>query len=726
VTATGLQGVIRVEDRFYILASSSRVDDRTRVLKHDDTFAVFDRFGDVAPVGLGELGVYHEGTRFLSRLAVTLDGERPLLLSSTVTSDNSVLTVDLTNPDLARPGGTIVPRGTLHLSREQLLWRGVFYERLRIANYGREPLQARLEIQVAADFADIFEVRGTQRPRRGECLAVTPLPHGFAIPYVGLDRRTRRLRVQWVPDPTVADGGGVRYDLNLAPAARVELGLAFACDVGDTRPETLPFEEAELAAAGERRTGREQLCEITTSSEQFDGWVHRSLADLNMMITPTPEGPYPYAGVPWFSTPFGRDGLITARQMLWMAPEVARGVLAFLAARQADHSDPATDAEPGKILHEMRGGEMAALGEVPFGCYYGSVDATPLFVMLAGDYLVRTGDLDFARALWPHVVRALEWMTGPGDADGDGFIEYFRRSPKGLTQQGWKDSGDSVFHADGTLAEGPIALCEVQGYAFAAYRSAARIATALGDRAHAEALAARAARLQERFDRAFWLENLDTYALALDGAKRPCEVRASNAGHCLFTGIAPRGHAERVARTLMDPSSFSGWGIRTLATGQPRYNPMSYHNGSVWPHDNSMVAAGLARYGHQPGVRALLSGMYEASQFVELHRLPELFCGFECRQGAGPTLYPVACSPQAWASGALLLLLEASLGLIVEGGRERIVFRRGSLPPWLQQMWIRNLRVGRSTLDLALEQYPNDLGVNVLRRDGPVEVVSVK
>jgi glycogen debranching enzyme len=445
-----------------------------------------------------------------------------------------------------------------------------------------------------------------------------------------------------------------------------------------------------------------------------------------MMTTATRAGPFPYAGVPWFSTAFGRDGILTSYECLWLAPHMARGVLSYLAATQADALVPLQDAEPGKILHETRDGEMAALGEIPFGRYYGSVDATPLFVWLAGAYYERTADLAFIQTIWSNVERALAWIEHYGDRDGDGFVEYLRQSPKGLVQQGWKDSSDSIFHGDGALAEGPIALCEVQGYVFAAKQKAAILAEALGRHDLANSLRKQAEDLQTRFEEKFWCEELSTYALALDGKKRPCRVVSSNPGHCLLTGIAIPPHAKRTALTLLAQESYSGWGIRTLASTEVRYNPMSYHNGSVWPHDNALIAAGLARYGLKEGVIRIMSGLFDASLFIDLHRLPELFCGFPRRPGEGPTLYPVACSPQAWSAASVYMLLQASLGLSIDAERSLLCFSYPQLPPFLSEVHIQRLPVGSASVDLALLRHGQDVGINVLRREGQVQIHMVK
>ena len=412
-----------------------------------------------------------------------------------------------------------------------------------------------------------------------------------------------------------------------------------------------------------------------------------------MMTTELSTGPYPYAGIPWFNTPFGRDGIITALESLWLRPALSRGVLAYLASTQATEAIAEQDAEPGKILHETRSGEMAALGEMPFGRYYGSVDATPLFICLAREYYERTGDRTFVESLWPHLEAALRWIDEHGDLDGDGFVEYQRQSCGGLLHQGWKDSDDAVFHADGSPARGPIALSEVQGYVYAAQRAGAALAALLGQSTRAAQLSDRAGQLRERFEQAFWCEDLSSYALALDGDKRPCRVRTSNAGHCLFTGIAREEHARRVANTLLGPASFSGWGVRTVADTESRYNPMSYHNGSVWPHDNALVASGLARYGLTEGALRIWNGLFAASTYFELHRMPELICGFAQEPGEGPVLYPVACSPQAWAAASVFLLIQACLGLEIHAPKSQVSFTRPQLPAALDELRIHNLSV---------------------------------
>jgi glycogen debranching enzyme len=717
---------VRLDEDFSIIAEADRAGAPARVLKHGDTFGVFDMHGDAIPSGSGEHGLYHGGTRFLSRFELLLGRRRPLLLSSAITQDNTILAVDLTNPDVTKGDTRLVPRGALHIFRSRVLCQGGMAERIRVANHALHAIELPIVLQFDADFADVFEVRGTRRARRGQRFENVCTDEGALLRYEGLDRVERRTRLRWSRTPDRVEGDTAVFSLALDRHQALELEIEISCEVAAAPRCAVRFDDV----VGEVRSGiaasMSRECTVTSSNESFNRWLRRSSADLHMMTTDTPNGPYPYAGIPWFSTPFGRDGIITALETLWAAPEIARGVLAFLGETQAMTASDAQDAQPGKILHEMRSGEMAALGEIPFGRYYGSADATPLFVMLAYAYFERTADRTFINRLWPHIVAALEWMERAGDIDGDGFIEYARRSESGLLQQGWKDSYDSVFHSNGSLADPPIALCEVQGYGYAAWQGAAALAEMRGDDASAAQWRSRAAIIRSRFEERFWCNDIATYALALDGHKQPCRVRTSNPGHCLFSGIVDPARAPALAATLMADSSFAGWGVRTVAAGEARYNPMSYHNGSIWPHDNAIVAAGLARYGFTAAAAEILRAMFELSQTVDGHRLPELLCGFHRRDGEYPTLYPVACAPQAWAAGAVHLLVSACLGLRIDAAASTLYFRRSVLPEGVDWIRLTNLSVGAATVDLLLTRHTHDVGVNVLNRTGQVEIIAVK
>jgi glycogen debranching enzyme len=719
-----LTDIVRVEDEYYVRASSALADDRTRVLKYGDTFAVFNRYGDIEPLGLSRFGLFHAETRHLSRFTVRLNQKQPLLLSSTIREDNAFLSVDLTNVDTNLNGQGELPRGTVHMFRLQFLRGASCYQYVRLLNYGLEPVNVSLMLQFDADFADIFEVRGTQRSRKGKRLPDYTANDQVILSYRGLDDVLRRTCLQFSPQPASLSVRDAAFEVALEPKEEKFVSCTITCERNSTPRSVDPYHSAFRKLEKEFDRNGIDECVVTSSSETFNAWLTRSSADLRMLIDGNPEGPYPYAGVPWFNTVFGRDGIITALECLWMAPRIAEGVLKYLAETQATSEEPERDAEPGKIIHEMRRGEMSVTGEVPFARYYGSVDSTPLFVLLAGAYFLRTHNLSFLKEIWPHIKFAIAWIDTYGDRDKDGFVEYEKRSSKGLVQQGWKDSHDSVFHADGRFADPPIALCEVQAYVYAAKRSAALIARAFQETEFAERLEAQAKALRDKFDQVFWCDDLGMYALALDGEKKQCRVRSSNAGHALFCKIAKEERAKTLAASLMTEQLFSGWGIRTVGSGESRYNPMSYHNGSVWPHDNALIGMGFSLYGCPLKSCEILHALFEVSRDVELQRLPELFCGFHKRPGtSGPTLYPVACAPQAWAAGAVFLLLRACLGMSVRAPERQICFAHPLLPTNLDEVRIENLRVVDATVDLLMRRQEDGVAVEVLRRRGEIEIV---
>jgi len=726
-------------DIYTVGATSVLSERRLHTLKHGDMFGVFDQSGNIlGGPGIAD-GIYFLDTRHLSGLGLTVEGARPILLSSTLRENNATLSCDLTNPELQLPGdGGTLAHDLLHLRRTRFLWKRGCYERLLLRNFDVERRRVTVDIEFQADFADLFEARGTPRARHGTLRAPVLDADTVLLSYEGLDHRVRTTRLRFEPQPARLSESRACFELDLEPGARSVIHMQVICDPGleegaNTASAALPAEELRhppseaflfsmVEARRALRVSSARAAAIASSNEIFNEAIRRCICDIYMLITDKPTGPYPYAGVPWYSTAFGRDALITAMQTLWLDPSIARGVLAYLALHQADREDPVADAEPGKILHEVRHGEMAELGEVPFRHYYGSIDSTLLFVMLAGDYLDRTGDVATVAALWPNIGRALDWIDQHGDRDGDGFVEYGRRNKEGLANQGWKDSFDSVFHADGQLAEGPIALCEVQAYAYGARRAGAAIARRLGHGPRATRLDAQADRLRVEFNDKFWCEELGTYALALDGRKQPCRVRSSNAGHCLLTGIVPQDRAERIASGLMGRTFFSGWGIRTIPVGEARYNPMAYHNGSVWPHDNSLIALGFARHGFKEEAARLFAGLFDAALYADLRRLPELFCGFSRQRGEGPVRYPVACSPQAWAAATLPSLLQATLGLGFDPSTGTVQFHQPHLPDFLHQVTLYNLAVGDGRVTVHLSRVGGEVAINVLEREGAIRV----
>ncbi len=708
--------------KFYILATSPGLSKEALILKHDDTFALFDPYGDIRQEGLGEQGLFHWGTRYLSKLELRFCHVRPFLLNSSATRDNLMVASDLTNPDIMLEGEEFLPRGSVHILRQKFLYRGICYEAVRAENFSPCRIHLPLTFHFGADFVDIFEVRGIKRKRRGRFYTPEVKENQVIYKYLGLDGKLRKTKLLFDPPPVSLNEQEALFYLDLHPKEKTNLFLVIVCLL-DEEERFIPFTKAYLSTRKELKDLRRVSCQVNTPQEHFNAWLKRSESDIFMMLTHTPYGLYPYAGIPWFNTPFGRDGIIAALECLWINPEIARGVLRFLAATQATEKDPSRDAEPGKILHEMRFGEMAATGEIPFAKYYGTIDATPLFLILAGAYFERTHDLEFIRDLWPHLEAALGWMEEYGDLDGDGFLEY-QASEEGLVNKGWKDSHDSVFHADGSMAKHPIALVEVQAYAYQAYLKTAVMAHALGKKALSEELLGKAVTLKEKFQRFFWDEELKTFVLALDGEKRPCRVRTSNAGHALFCEIADEQQAILVAQGLFATDCFSGWGIRTLSSREVLYNPVSYHNGSVWPHDNALIAWGLSLYNFKFFLNRLVRSLCEASIYFPYHRMPELFCGFSRRPDQGPTPYPVACNPQAWAAGAVFLILAACLGLKFTG--KGLCFCRPTLPRFLRKVQLRNLEVNGLSIDLDIINHETDVTINVLRKPKEVEILVLK
>ncbi len=718
--------VERKED-YHIEATESLVERTLRTLKHNDLFAVFDSQGNFAGGALGPDGLFYKDTRFVSEFTLRLGGAEPLQLGSVLLDDNGAMVVDLTNADLHTAKGRVwLQRESVHLSRVKFLKDNASFERIRLRSYGPVGRTIAVDVTFDADFADLFEVRGTRRLKRGTQSFRRVSDGEVEFRYVGLDDVTRRTLVQFDPPPSELGDRSARWDVDLDSEREQAIVIRTCCLIDDEKPASESIAEAFRSAHRTRREMASQRVLIDSSNPQFDAVIARAWSDLDMLVTETEHGPYPYAGVPWYSTIFGRDGIITAMLMLWCAPYFARGVLKTLASLQATEIDPASDAQPGKILHERRGGEMAALGEVPFRCYYGSVDSTPLFVMLAAQYYEQTADIETIKGIWPNILAAIGWIDTYGDVDGDGFVEYARMTDKGLSNQGWKDSSDSIFHRDGRLAQAPIALCEVQAYVFAAKQGAAVLAARIGDSDLSAKLAAEAEDLKERFEAAFWVEELGTYALALDGDKRPCEVLASNAGHCLFAGIASPAYAARIANLFVGKNFNSGWGVRTVAVGEARYNPMAYHNGSIWPHDNALIALGLARYGHKKATLSVFEGIFESAIYDELRRLPELFCGFERRRRQGPTSYPVACSPQAWAAATPFALVAAAIGCQIDPHSSSLQLVRPVLPKFLDDLTIRNIVVGEARVDLRLARVDGDVTTAVLKRSGDVVVTITK
>jgi glycogen debranching enzyme len=722
--------VLKVGSDFYVLASSLTSRRETRVLADAQSFAVFEVGGDIADSPVEALGFFFKDTRFLSGFEMSIAGQAPYFLNSYLSDDNAEFRVNLTNPDLSGTEGKIeLPRNSIQIERSWVIVNAALYHRLVVSNYSHAQAKLPFDLVFGVDFADLFEVRGVQRSRRGQDLPVQTGDGHVRFRYRGLDKVTRFTEITFDPLPKALNDRRASFALELKADECVKLEVRVSCGIEEAigRPlvENPPanFQGALAARHSEIAAARDGWANITASHGILDFLLRRSAADLTSIVAHTDRGSFMMAGIPWFATLFGRDSILTALSVLQFNPDIAGRTIKMLAGLQGTKVDEARDEQPGKIVHEMRAGEMAATGEIPFGRYYGTIDATPLFLWLVGLYVSLTGDLKLATDFWPNVERALEWIDKWGDRDHDGYLEYMQETPQGLANQGWKDSFDSISHADGELAAPPIALCEVQGYLYAAYTEIGSVATRLGHIELAGRLAQRAAALKSKFIHDFWIEQKQTVALALDGDKKACKVMSSNAAHCLATGIVDGAHGQKLSERLLLDDMFTGWGIRTLSDSERRYNPMSYHNGSVWPHDNAIAALGLARCGNRAGVIRILEGLLDAAVSFRSGSLPELFCGFHREPQLGPVPYPVACQPQAWAAASVFLILQAILGMRIQGFENRVTIENPVLPSWLDWIKVENLKVGQGTVSLDFRRMPNNAAaVEVLARQGTVEV----
>jgi glycogen debranching enzyme len=689
------------------------VESNVLVLNYSDTFQVFNELGDILPNALKSQGLFHKDTRFLSSFALKINDYRPVLLNSGIREDNEIFIANLTNDSIIRNNELKIPEGSIHLKREKITTDGSGFEKILISNYTRTDYHLRITFEFNADFADIFEVRGMTRQERGKIEEPElTSSKSVVLKYSGLDNFSRETCLCFSPTPKLLDSEKACYDITLHARESFEIDVSIFCSINERSTTGKKFDSALRQIIDEISAHSTGIADLATSNDSLNHWINRSKADLISLLAKTPLGPYPYAGVPWYNTAFGRDGILTAYEVLWAAPSIAKGVLKFLAKTQATTVNPDKDAEPGKILHETRNGEMVELNEVPFKDYYGSLDATPLFVFLAGEYYKRTADLETIKEIWPNINAALHWINEHGDLDNDGFAEYQHKAENGLTNQGWKDSYDSISYENGVLAEPPIALCEFQGYIYAAKKNASMLAEALNEKEIAIKWKEEAKSLKAHFNDTFWNDRLNCYILALDGKKDPCNVVSSNAGHCFFTEIVDDKYVDQLTETLMSPEMNSGWGIRTLSSKAARYNPMSYHNGSVWPHDTALIAFGLSKYGRTKEALEIFKGLFEAALYMDSKRLPELYCGFP-KDGNAPVLYPVACSPQAWAVASCYMVLQACLGLEINALEKQITLNNPYLPEEADHLTIKNLIIGDSTVSIDLRRIANDTTVSV-------------
>ncbi|MCL3882690.1 glycogen debranching N-terminal domain-containing protein [Marivita sp. GX14005] len=687
------------------------------VLKYQSAFAVFTGTGCMngPETELPEInckdGLFVGDTRVLSRLILRLNRTPVTTMGAVVGEEEAVFRASMANRQFHDTRGRLVAPYSIHLDRERFL-RNSLHDRMSITNYSGDEVELDLSLDCWADFRDIFEVRGVERERRGTLHAPQIDDTRLIFGYRTLDDIEIRTTLEF-DRAFETQGGKVHFRLKLAPGASQRIGAAVHVEMqrGDavvTPPSDAlgDFERCKRHTVEEYRNRRNRLNLVRTNRPAYDAWLANSASNLALLVTELDTGPYPFAGLPWFAAPFGRDAIITAMQVCWLYPELARGVLDYLAATQAGSVDPPNESAPGKILHEARDGEMARLGEVPYHRYYGGIDQTLLFVMLAEEYYRRTGDLDWLSGFRPAIDKALAWAAEYGDTDGDGLIEYLRSTDRGLRNQGWKDSGNAMFHADGEMASGPIALVEVQAYHHAAQRAAGALYRALGDEEAARRCEDDAAAIAGRLDALFWDADLGAWAMGLDGEKRPMRVLSSNAGHVLFAGATDKDRAARFAAAFDSADFVVRWGMRTIAEGAVQFNPMGYHNGSVWPHDNSLVCAGLCRYGEKRRAARLAEGLFAAAQDLFERGLPELYCGFDAKVMPHLVSYPSACSPQSWAAGSPFLCLKSLIGLQIDATRfeGRITLSDPWLPADLERLVVRDLRIGDDAASVTVER----------------------
>lgn len=692
------------------------------VIRERATFLLTDPDGNVPPGNTRGFGIYQADTRHLSGYQFSLNGIAPVMLLSTAELGYAMEQV-MTNPTLGTQEGRTVNRGTIEIRRQRVISE-VTEERLSVTNYNPFPVSLSLLYEFAADFADIFDVRGYERERMGDPQEPLIDERSITYTYKGIDGRERRTRIEFDTKPDYIDSASVLFRVTLHRRESASLRLTIAID--DQQPSATHVSRFEMVAEDYRRwnTGSTQ---VFTDNELFNRVLGRSVDDVRMLWSASASGqPYPAAGTPWFDAFFGRDSCVLAMQMLPYRPDVARETLQLLAKWQGKRVDHSHDEEPGKILHELRFDELSRAGELPYGPYYGSIDSTPLFLMLLAEYYDWTNDLEFVRELLPAVKRALHWMNTYGDVMGDGYLASIKRSAKGLVNQGWKDSWDSVVHANGELAQAPVALAEVQGYAYAARRRMAPLLEALGEDDLAADLRERAARLREQFDRDFWLADQRFFAMALDGARRPVTSVTTNPAHGLWCGIIEPERAGQVVSRLMANDIFSGWGLRTLTASNPRYNPIGYHIGSVWPHDNSIAAMGFKMYGFEDELNEIGTALFDAAATFPYFRLPELFGGEARSAHNAPVPYPVACSPQSWAAGSIPLITQAILGLKAEASEKQLRIVNPRLPYWLGTAHVRNLRIGGGHVTLQYRRVGGNTHVEVQKTTGGIDVIISK
>jgi glycogen debranching enzyme len=682
--------------------------------------------GDISPAGAADVGFFHDDTRFLSNMELRVMGNRAVVLSSS-TEKTFANQVELTTGNITLRESFDLPENTIHIRREQLLASDTFFDRLTFENFNLVPVNFVLEIHYDADFVDVFQVRGCARSAHGQYYKPIVRDRTLAFFYRGLDRILRQTQIDFSPPPAQIENEVARWEINLPPLRQMQINISVTPFVENRKSRAGNYDQASnLRARRDAYAAWESRSTLFQSSNDvFDATLLTALGDFHALQIPDGDEHVVAAGIPWFATMFGRDSIIAAYQTLSLNPQLAIETLRTLAHYQGREVNDWRDEQPGKILHEYRTGEMTRNGEMPFGPYYGSIDATPLFLILLSETYNWTADEQLVRDLLPAAYRALEWIATYGDLDGDGFIEYIRRSSRGLANQGWKDSWDANMHRDGTVARPPIALVEVQGYVYDAKYRMSSLLRAFGDTVNAERLRREASDLAKRLEKAYWMPARGYYAMALDAEKKQLQVISSNPGHLLWNRVISKDRARALVTRMMRDDMFSGWGLRTMSAEERIFNPLSYHRGSVWPHDNSLTVHGMTLNEFRDPALRVLTTLFQAALRFRDYRLPELFCGVQRREFDDPVHYPVSCSPQAWASGAMFLMLNSALGIRPSAHRRELNVVNPELPDWLEYLHIRNLRVGQSRVGLDFSRRGTRTFCNVVEVEGEKLLVNV-
>lgn len=692
------------------------------------TFLSTSVSGDIAPPGAPDVGFFHDDTRYLSSLEVKVDGHRTVVLSSS-TEKSFASQIELTTGNISLRDSFDLPENTVHIRRDQLLSGNVLFDHLTFENFNLQPVEFRLEVTYDVDFVDVFQVRGVARGTCGTYFKPEVAKDSISFFYRGKDNAWRKTEIKFSTPPDQVNGTTAIWNLRLERRKLIRIDTVIRAFVHGGHAEKGSDTTDFVKSLSGRREGvkgwEDQSTGFHSSNEAFDTVLRTAIGDFHALQIPDGNEHVIAAGIPWFATIFGRDSIVASYQSLLLNPRLAAETLRVLARYQGTEVNDWRDEEPGKIIHEQRQGEMTRTGEMPFGAYYGSADSTPLFLVLAAEVFQWTDDEQLIHDLLPHIYRALTWLDRYGDLDGDGFIEFRRRSSKGLVNQGWKDSWDANLFPDGTIAESPLATIEVQGYAYDAKYRLARLLRHFGDIKNAERLKREAVELARRIDSEFWMQRKNFYALALDKNKKKVDVVSSNPGHLLFSRALKADRARAVTNRLMQPDMNSGWGWRTLSADEKVFNPLSYHRGSVWPHDNSLIAHGMALYGFRRAALQILTQLFQAAQTFRDHRLPELFCGVQRREFDVPVHYPVSCSPQAWASGAIMLMLTAVLGIRPNAPKKELNILNPVLPDWLDYLQMRNLKIGNSRVSLDFSRRGDRTFCNVVEVEGEKLLVNV-